>query len=95
MHFDGNEKRVNNLTTLALSIYHLSIRNQIILATLICEGENKENAELLWRCWEEGLGGKNESTCFNRTGIILYEKCSNWKAVENVYGKEYVCIVPF
>ena len=88
MHFDGNEKRVNNMTTLTLSIYHPLIRKQIILATLNCEGENKENAELFWRCWEEALGGKNGSTCFNPTGIILDEKGSNWKAVENVYGKE-------
>ena len=36
----------------------------------------------------EALGGKNESTCFNPTGIILDEKGSNWKVVENVYGKE-------
>ena len=92
MHFDGNGKRVNNKTTLTLSIYHLLIRNQVILATLNCEGKNKENAELFWRCWEEPLGGKNESNCFNPTDIILDEKGSNWKAVENVYGKE-LCIV--
>ena len=41
----GNEKRVNNMTTLTLSIYRPLIRKQIILATLNCEGENKENAE--------------------------------------------------
>ena len=76
------------MTTSTLSIYHPLIRKQIILATLNCVGENKENAELFWRCWEEALGGKNESTCFNPTGIILDEKGSNWKAVENVYGKE-------
>ena len=92
MHFDGNEKRVNNKTTLTLSIYHLLIRNQVILATLNCEAKNKENAELFWRCWEEALGGKNESNCFNPTDIILDEKSTKWKAVENVYGKE-LCIV--
>ena len=70
----GNEKRVNNMTTLTLSIYRPLIRKQKILATLNCEGENKENAELFWRWWEEALGEKNESTCFNPTGIILDEK---------------------
>ena len=50
VHFDGNEKRVNNMTTLTLSIYHPLIRKQIILATLNYEGENKENAELIWGC---------------------------------------------
>ena len=76
------------MATLTLSIYHPLIRKQIILAILNCEGENKENVGFFWRCWEEVLGGKNESTYFNPTGIILDEKGSNWKAVKNVYGKE-------
>ena len=74
------------MTTLTLSIYHPLIRNQIILPTLNCEGENEENARLFWRCWEEALGGKNESICFNPTDMILDEEGSNRKGVENVYG---------
>ena len=42
VHFDGNEKIANNMTTLTLSIYHPLIRKQIILATLNCEEENKK-----------------------------------------------------
>ena len=76
------------MITLTLSLYHPLIRKQIILATLNCEGENKENSELFWRCWEGALGGKNEITCFSPNGIFLDEKGNNWKAVENVYGKE-------
>ena len=34
VHLDGNEKRVNNMTTLTFFIYHPLIRKQIILATL-------------------------------------------------------------
>ena len=88
MHFEGNEKRVNNMTNLTLSIYHPLIKNQIILATLNCGEENKENAEIFWRCWEKALCGKNESISFKPTGIIIDEQSSNWKAVENLYGKE-------
>ena len=33
------------------------------------------------------LDGKNESTCFNPAGIILNEKGSDWKAVQN-FDKE-------
>ena len=58
------------------------------MATLNCEGENKGNAELFWRCWEEALGEKNKITCFNPIGIMLDEKGNNSKAVGNVYGKE-------
>ena len=58
VHFDGNERRLNNLITLALSIYHPLIRKLIILAILNCEGENKENADLFRRCWEKASSGK-------------------------------------
>ena len=87
LSFDGNEKRDINVTTLTISIYYPLIRKQIILTTLNCEAENKQNAEFFWRRWEEPLGDKNESTRFNPTGIILDENSSNWKAVENVDGK--------
>ena len=53
-----------------------------------CEEENKENAEMFWRCWKVALCEKNESTCFNPTGITLGEKGSSSKTVENVYGKK-------
>ena len=88
VHFDGNEETVNKTTTLALSIYHPLIRKQILFAALNCKGGNKENAELFWRCWQEALDRKNDSTCFNTTSIILDEKGSNWKAVKNGYRKE-------
>ena len=53
MHFDGNQKKVINMTTLTFSVYHLITRKQILFATLNCEAENKENAEL----FSEMLGG--------------------------------------
>ena len=40
------------------------------MATLNCEVENTENIKPFWKCWEEVLGGRNESTCFNPIGII-------------------------
>ena len=41
------------MTILTFSVYHLLTRKQILLATLNCETENKENAEL----FSETLGG--------------------------------------
>ena len=75
------------MTTLTFSIYHPLIRKQIMLTTLNCEGENRKHWAFFSRFWEWALGGKNENTCFNQTDIILDEKGSNWKAVENVCGK--------
>ena len=41
-YFDGNEKRLSEMTTLSLSIYYPLLRKQILLATMHCETENKE-----------------------------------------------------
>ena len=45
-YFDGNEKRTKRMTVLILSMCHPLLRKQIILATVGCECENKDNYEL-------------------------------------------------
>ena len=54
-HFDGNEKRVSKMATLSLSLYHPLLRKQILLATMHCQSENKENSETFWNLWNEAL----------------------------------------
>ena len=48
-HFDGNEKRISKMIVLTLSVYHPLLRKEIPLATMDCENENKESAELFWK----------------------------------------------
>ena len=45
-YFDGHEKRTKRITVLTLSMYHILLRKQIILATMDCQSENKDNCEL-------------------------------------------------
>ena len=47
--FDGNEKRVRNMTTYTLSVYHFLLRRQVVLATMDCEAENQGNAEMFFK----------------------------------------------
>ena len=73
-HFDGNEKRNSKMTVLTLSVYHPLLRKQIPLATMDCESENKESAELFWKMWIEALKEFNGEIKFDPIGIILDEK---------------------
>ena len=52
-YFDGNEKRTKRMNVFTLSMYHPLLRKQIILATMDCESENKDNCELFWRTWND------------------------------------------
>ena len=39
-HFDGNHKRVKIFVTLTVSVYHLILKKQIVLATMNCKHED-------------------------------------------------------
>ena len=71
-YFDGNEKRTKRMTVLTLSTYHPLLRKQIILATMDCESENKDNCELFWRTWNDA-DFKAGLTTFDPAGVILHE----------------------
>ena len=73
-HFDGSEKRISKMTVLTLSVYYPLLRKQIPLATMDCESENKETAELFWKMWIEALKEFNGEIKFDPIGIILDEK---------------------
>ena len=89
-HFDGNEKRISKMTVLTLSVYHPLLRKQIPLATMDCESENKESAELFWKIWIEALQEFNSEIKFNPTGIILDEKSCNWNAMKKYFGDGFI-----
>ena len=85
-----NEKGMSKMTTLTLSLYHPLIRKQVILATFQCDRENSESAELFWKCWNDALNEDGDAHAFNPTGIILDERLGNWKAIENIFGEEFL-----
>ena len=88
--FDGNEKRTKRMTVLTLSMYHPLLRKQIILATMDCESENKDNCELFWRTWSDALADFQAGLIFDPTGVILDERGCNWNALKEVYGEDFI-----
>ena len=87
----AKEKRVSKMTTLSLSLYHPLLRKQILLGTMHFESENKEHSETFWNLWNEALSsGLEEGYMLNPAGLILDEKGSNWNAIKNVFGCEFI-----
>ena len=90
-HMPTSMERVSKMTTLSLSLYHLLLHEQILLATMHCESENKENSETFWNCWNEALSSAlEERYMFNPAGLMLHEEGSNWNAIKNVFGCEFM-----
>ena len=89
-YFDGNEKRTKRMTVLTLSVYHPLLRKQIILATMDCESENKDNCELFWRTWNDALADFQAGLIFDPAGVILDERGCNWNALKEVYGEDFI-----
>ena len=54
-HFYFNEKHISKMTVLRLFVYHPLNRKQIPSATMDCESENKESAEVFLKMWVEAL----------------------------------------
>ena len=80
------------MTILAISVFHPLLKRQCVLATMDCEEENFQNSKMFWNCWNTALQehSNKPSYTFSPTGIFLDESGCNWKALEEVYGKEFV-----
>ena len=71
-------------------MYHPPLRKQIILATLDCESENKDNCELFWKTWNDSLADFQAGLTFDLAGALLDEWGCNWKALKEIYGKVFI-----
>ena len=45
---NGNFKKVKSFATLTVSVYHSLLRKQVVLASMQCKQEDKENIEIFW-----------------------------------------------
>ena len=56
-----------------------------------CESENKENSETFWNLWNVTLSSDlEERYMFSPAGLMLGKKGSNWNAIKNVFGCEFM-----
>ena len=84
-------KKVSKITILSLSVYHPLLRKQILLATMNCESENKENSETFWNVWNEALNsGLEERYMFSPAGLMLDENILTCNAIKIVFGCEFM-----
>ena len=90
VYFDANEKRTKNMTVFTLSVYHPLLQKQIPLATMDCEKEDRINAKNFFATWNEALSEFQEGLTFDSTGVILDERGSNWNAIKEIYGEEFL-----
>ena len=90
VYFDANEKRTKNMTVFTLSVYHPLLQKKIPLATMDCEKEYRINAKIFFATWNEALSEFQEGLTFDPTGVILNERDSNWNAIKEIYGEEFL-----
>ena len=52
-------------------MYHPLLTKQIILATMDCESENKDNFELFWKTWNDVLADFQAGLTFVQLAFYL------------------------
>ena len=57
--FDSNHKSVKHYVTLTVSAYPPLLCKQVVLATMQCKQEDKENIETFWRAFNKTYKGAN------------------------------------
>ena len=77
--------------TTSLSIHCPLLRKQILLKTILCKSQSRENSETFCNLWNDALSkGLEERHMFNSAGLMLDEKGSNWNAIRNDFGYEFM-----
>ena len=57
--FDSNHKRVKHYVTSTVSAYPPLLCKQVVLTTMQCKQEDKENIETFWRAFNKAYKGAN------------------------------------
>ena len=88
-HFDGNHKRVKSLVTLTASVYHLLLKNQIVLATMNCKHENSNYVAKFWRTFNKAFKKANGTEMhFPRTEQLSDMVSANFKGLSTIYDED-------
>ena len=80
MFFEGTHKRLKHYVTLTASAYHQLLCKPVVLVTMQCKQEHKENTEIFWRVFNKAYKEANKefhekfhptSWCTGMTSVIL------------------------
>ena len=97
-YLDAKVNRVKNMSTYTLSTYHPLLRKHISLAIMECDGENYNNCKTFFETLNEALFDNSESQIqetdinklFNPMLMVMDENGGNWKALQEVYGEDFL-----
>ena len=92
-YFDGAHSRCRGFISLALWLFHTSMRRLLKLACMEVRSEGSEQIGLFFKLWNEVLrmAGKKTSTyLFNPRKIMVDSAGSNYGGIRAIFGLEYM-----
>ena len=92
-YFDGAHNRCRDFISLALWVYHTSMRKLLKLACMECRTESSKTVGMFFRIWNKALmvaSGKSTPYIFNPRNIMVDSAGSNYRGIKEVYGLSYM-----
>ena len=92
-YFDGAHSRCRDFISLALWLFHTSMRKLLKLACMECRSESTETIALFFKLWNEALmaaGDKNTTYRFNPKNIMVDSAGANYGGIREVFGLQYM-----
>ena len=92
-YFDGAHNRCRDFISLALWVYHTSMRKLLKLACMECRTESSKTVGMFFRIWNKALmvaSGKSTPNMFNPRNIMVDSAGSNYRGIKEVYGLSYM-----
>ena len=92
-YFDGAHNRCRDFISLALWVYHTSMRKLLKLACMECRTESTQTIAMFFKIWNKALmvsSGRTTPYKFNPRHIMVDSAGSNYRGIKEVYGLNYM-----
>ena len=92
-YFDGAHSRCRGFISLALWLFHTSMRRLLKLACMEVKSESTECIAMFFKLWNECLrlaGMKNSTYMFNPRKIMVDSAGANYAGIRSVFGIEFM-----
>ena len=92
-YFDGAHNRCRDFISLALWVYHTSMRKLLKLACMKCRTESSKTVGMFFRISNKALmiaSGKSTPYMFNPRNIMVGSAGNNYRGIKEVYGLSYM-----
>ena len=92
-YFDGAHNRCRDFISLALWVYHTSMRKLLKLACMECRTESSQTIGMFFKIWNKALMVASKKTTpyfFNPRHIMVDSAGSNYRGIKEVYGLNYM-----